>query len=46
MRMLSAERMRYEQILTPLEHNESFQAAYKAARDVDLTQAVRDLRTA
>jgi tetratricopeptide (TPR) repeat protein len=46
MRMLAAERMRYEQILTPLQHNESFRADYENARDVDLAQAVRDVRTA
>lgn len=45
MRMLAAERIRYERILTPLQQDESFRAAYEAARDLDLAQAVRELRT-
>ena len=44
MRILGAERVRYEQLLTPLQHDESFEAGYEAARNVDLAQAVRELR--
>jgi predicted ATPase len=44
MRMLAAERIRYERILTPLQRDESFRAGYEAGRDVDLAQAVRELR--
>lgn len=45
MRILAAERVRYERVLTSLQHDESFRAGYEAARDIDLTQAVRELRS-
>jgi predicted ATPase/class 3 adenylate cyclase len=44
MRMLAAERIRYERILTPFQDDARFRAGYEAARDVDLAQAVRELR--
>ncbi len=45
MRILAAERVRYERVLSSLQHDESFRAGYEAARDIDLTQAVRELRS-
>jgi predicted ATPase/class 3 adenylate cyclase len=42
MRIFAAERVRYERLLSPLEHDRSFRAGYEAARD-DLAQAVREL---
>ena len=45
MRIIAAERVRYERVLTSLQHDESFRAGYEAARDIDLTQAVRELRS-
>jgi tetratricopeptide (TPR) repeat protein len=45
MRILAAERVRYERVLCSLQHDESFRAGYEAARDIDLTQAVRELRS-
>jgi predicted ATPase len=45
MRILAAERIRYERILTPLQDDESFRAGCEAGRDVDLGQAVGELRT-
>jgi tetratricopeptide (TPR) repeat protein len=44
MRILAAERVRYERLLTPFQDDESFRAGYEASRDIDLTQAVRELR--
>lgn len=44
-RMLAAERVRYERILIPLQHDDAFRAGYEAARDIDLAEAVRELRT-
>ena len=44
-RILAAERVRYERLLTHLQHDESFQAGHEAARHVDLAQAMRELRT-
>jgi hypothetical protein len=44
MRILAAERVRYERLLTPLQQDESFQTGYEAAGGVELGQAVRELR--
>jgi len=43
MRMLS-ERHLYERILTPLQDDQAFQAGYQAGRDIELEEAVRELR--
>ncbi len=44
MRMLAAERIRYERILTPVQPDEAFRAGYAAGSDVGLAQAIRELR--
>jgi predicted ATPase/DNA-binding SARP family transcriptional activator len=44
--VLEFERALYEQIVTPLQDDPSFEAGYHAGRDVDLAQAVHALRTA
>jgi len=41
--MLS-ERHLYERILTPLQDDQAFQAGYQAGRDIELEEAVRELR--
>jgi predicted ATPase len=43
-RMVAVERARYERIITPLENDRAFQAGYQAGRDIDLADAVRELR--
>jgi predicted ATPase len=44
MRMIAIERARYERIIIPLEEHQAFQAAYQAGRDIELAQAVNELR--
>ena len=44
MRMIGAERARYERIVTPLQNDPAFQLGYQAGLDVELAEAVRDLR--
>lgn len=44
MRMLTVERVRYERIVAPFEHDRAFQAGYHDGGDVDLARAVRELR--
>jgi tetratricopeptide (TPR) repeat protein len=44
MRMLAVERARFERIVTPLRDDQAFQAGYQAGLDVDLAEAVRELR--
>jgi predicted ATPase/class 3 adenylate cyclase len=44
MRMLAAERARYDRIVTPLQNDQAFQAGYEAGRDIELGDAVRELR--
>lgn len=43
-RLLAAERQRYERILTPLQNDQAFRGGYLAGRDIELTEAVRELR--
>jgi predicted ATPase len=45
-RIVASERALYEQIVTRLPDDQSFQAGYHAGRDVDLADAVNALRTA
>jgi predicted ATPase/DNA-binding SARP family transcriptional activator len=45
-RIVAVDRAIYEQILTPFGDDPSFQAGYQAGLDVDLAQAVRELRSA
>ena len=42
--MVAVERGRYERILTPLEDAQAFQAGYQAGRDIDLAEAMSELR--
>lgn len=42
--MVAVERARYERILTPLEDDQAFQAGYQAGREIELAEAVRELR--
>jgi hypothetical protein len=44
MRMLAFERARYERIATSVQTDRAFQAGYQAGRDIDLAEAVRELR--
>lgn len=44
MRMIAIERARYERIMTRLENDRAFQAAYETGRDIELAQAVNELR--
>lgn len=44
MRMLASERPRYERLLNPLQNHQAFQAGYQAGREIELAQAVRELR--
>ena len=44
MRMLEIERASYERIVAPLQNDQAFQAGYQAGRDIDLAEAVRELR--
>ena len=43
-RLLAAERQRYERILTPLQSDQAFRGGYQAGRDIELAEAVRKLR--
>jgi hypothetical protein len=43
-RMLAVERARFERIVTPLQADQAFQAGYQAGLDIDLGEAVRELR--
>lgn len=45
MRMLAAERAGYERIVNPVKDDQAFQAGYQAGRELDLAEAVRELRT-
>jgi non-specific serine/threonine protein kinase len=45
MRMVSDERARYERILTPLQDDQAFQTGYRAGHDIELAEAVQELRT-
>jgi predicted ATPase/class 3 adenylate cyclase len=44
-RILAEERKRYERILTPVQIDQAFRAGYEGARDMDPTEAARELRT-
>jgi predicted ATPase len=44
--MLAAERVRYERIISLLDDDPAFPACYEAGRDLDLSQAIRELHTA
>jgi tetratricopeptide (TPR) repeat protein len=44
LRMLAFERARYERIVTPLQDGQAFQAGYQLGRDIDLAEAIRELR--
>jgi predicted ATPase/DNA-binding SARP family transcriptional activator len=45
-RMVAAERALYEQIVTPLQDDQSFQDGYHAGLDIELAQALQALRAA
>ena len=42
--MVAAERALLERIVTPLQGDQAFQASYATGRDVELAEAVRELR--
>jgi hypothetical protein len=44
MRIGSMQRAIYEQIVTPLQNDQAFQAGYQAGRDIELADLVRELR--
>ena len=44
MGMVSGERARYERIVFPLQDDQAFQAGYQAGREIQLADAVRELR--
>jgi hypothetical protein len=44
-RMVAGERARFERSMIPLRDDQTFQAGYQAGRDIELADAVRDLRT-
>jgi predicted ATPase len=44
MRILAFERARYERIVNPVQHDQAFQVGYQAGRDIELADAVRELR--
>jgi hypothetical protein len=44
MHMDLSERARYEQILNPLQNDRAFQDGYQAGRDIELADAVNELR--
>ena len=43
-RLVAADRVQYERIVTPLHDHQDFEAGYEAGRDIELAEAVRELR--
>ncbi len=44
MRMIAVERATYERIITLLQDDQAFQAGYQTGRDIELAEAVREIR--
>jgi predicted ATPase len=44
MRMIAIERARYERIVVLIENDQAFQAGYQAGREIELADALRELR--
>jgi hypothetical protein len=44
MRMIKIERTWYERIITRLQNDQAFQSGYQAGLDIELAEAVRELR--